>query len=99
MRGRKRRRRLDRDVEDFAQRQRAAGDPFAQRFAFDELRHEESRAVVIADFVNGEDVRMIERRGGARFVQEAVHPLRIAGEFGRNTFSATDRPRVGSTAL
>ena len=42
MRGRERRCRLDGDVEDLAQRQRAARDPLAQRLALDELRDEES---------------------------------------------------------
>ena len=91
MRGRKRRRGLDRDVEDLAKRQRAAREPLAQRLALDELRDEEPRAVVIADLVDGEDVRMIERRSGARFVQEAAHPLRIAGEL-RPQHLERDRP-------
>ena len=91
---RKRRRRLYRDVEDFAQVQRAARDPLAQRLALDELRDEESRAVVIAGFMDGEDVRMVEGRGGARFMQEAAHPLRIAGKLGAQHFQR-DRPAEG----
>ena len=69
------------------------------RFAFDELRDEESRAVVIADFVNGQDVGMIERGSGASLVQEAAHALRIAGELRPQHFERDRPPSVGSTAL
>ena len=92
-----RRRGLDRDVEDFAQRQRPARQPLAKRFALDELRDQEPRAVVIADLVNGQDVRMIERRRGARFVQETAQPLGVAAELRPQHFER-DRPaqrRIG----
>ena len=49
---------------------------------------------MIADFVNRQDVRVIEGRGGARFVQEAAHPLRIAGELGAQHFQR-DRAAEG----
>ena len=94
MRGRKRRRRLDRDVENFAKRQRTALQPFAHGLALDELRHQEPRSVVIADLVNGQDVGMIERGSGAGFVQEPAHALRISREL-RPQHLERDRPPQG----
>ena len=53
--------------------------------------------VVIADLVDGQDVRMIERRGGPRLVQEAAEPLGIAAQL-RPQHLERDRPaerRIG----
>ena len=71
----------------------------AQRLAVDEFRDQEPRAVVIADLVDGQDVRVIERRRGARFVQETAQRSGSPLSSGRSTLSATGRPSVGSTAL
>ena len=46
---------------------------------------------MIAGLVNGQDVWMIERRCGTRFVKEAAQSLRVAANSGRNTFTR-DRP-------
>ena len=43
------------------------------------------RAFVGADVVDGEDVRMIQRAGGARFLLEAAQPVGVGGK----------RPRAG----
>ena len=75
-----RRRGLDADVEDFAKGQRAALETLAHGFAFDELRHQESRAVVIADLVDRQDVGMIERRGGTGLMKKAAEAFRIAAQ-------------------
>ena len=58
----------------------AAGDALAQRLAVDEFRDQESRAVVIADLVNREDVRVVERRRRPRLVQKTAQSLRIAAQ-------------------
>ena len=52
----------------------AAAQSVAQRLAFEQLRHDVRRAVVAADVVDREDVRVIQRRGGARFLLEAPKP-------------------------
>ena len=57
-----------------------AGDALAQRLAVDEFGHQEARAVVIADLVNRQDVRVIERRRRPRFVQETAQSFRIAAQ-------------------
>ena len=65
-----------------------------ERLAFDELHDDVRPAVVLADFVDRADVRMIERGHGARLAQHA--PL---GSGSRPTLSgrilmATRRPSV-----
>ena len=73
-----------------------ARHPLAQRLALDELGDDEVRAVDFADLVNGEDVRMVERRGRPRLLLEAAHAVRVCGEAAGSSLSATLRlePRV-----
>jgi hypothetical protein len=52
----------------------------AKRLAFEEFGHEVRRYLVRADVVDGDDVRMVERGGGARSVFEASQPIGIGGE-------------------
>ena len=57
----------------------------AQRLAFEQLRHDVGHAVVHADVVDREDVRVIQRRSGARFLLEALKPAGIGrGVRGKN---------------
>ena len=86
VRGRERRGGLNGDVEDLAQRERTALQPLAHRFAFDEFGNDEARRLVIADFVDGQDVRMIERRRGPRFLQKPGQPLRVGAELASQHF-------------
>ena len=65
-------------VERLAHRQGAAAQALAQRLAFEQLRDDVGRAVVHADVVHREDVRVIQRRGGSRFLLEALKPAGIA---------------------
>ena len=53
-----------------------------EHFAFDVLHHEEVGALVLADVVDGGDVRGAKRRGRARLGQEARAALRIALRLG-----------------
>jgi hypothetical protein len=55
---------------------------FTQRNAFDVLRGDETRIAVVAKFVDGQNIRMIERRNGAGFLCEALHSFRISRDFG-----------------
>src|SRR5487761_2086754 len=61
------------DLEGLAQAKFAA----AQRFAIDELADD----VAVANVVNGDDVRMIQRRHGPRFAFEACPSRGIARYF------------------
>ena len=48
----------------------------AQRAAGDQLHHQEEAAGLLADVVDRDDVRVVERGGGARLAQEALARLR-----------------------
>ena len=68
-------------AQHLVQRDRAARDPRLQRLALQQLHHHELLAGVLADVVQRADVRMIERRDGARLAEEALHRLRLATRF------------------
>src|SRR5215813_9871336 len=55
---------------------------FAQLLAFEQFGDDIGRAFMRADVVNREDVRVVERRGGAGFLLEAAQAVRIPGELG-----------------
>src|SRR4029077_7721116 len=58
---------FDSPVEDLLERLWLATDVMFQRVAFEELHGDEGDAILVANFVNCADVRMIEGGGGARF--------------------------------
>ena len=47
-------------------------DLLTQRFAFDVLHRDVRPALVLANFVNRENVWMVQRRSSARFLKEAA---------------------------
>ena len=49
--------------------------------AIEELHGDETLSVVLADFVDGADVGMVERGRGARFAAESFERLRILRDF------------------
>jgi hypothetical protein len=46
---------------------------------------------VVADFMDGEDVRVVQRRGGTRLLQEAGEALRVDAQFPAQDLEC-DRP-------
>ena len=60
--------------------ERPATDLVFERFALEELHDDEGLAVVIANFVDGADVGMIQRRSGLRFPLETGERLRVLSE-------------------
>src|SRR5205085_11141072 len=58
---------LNRVVGRLTPRQPVA-DTIAQRLAVEKLHHQVRRAVVVADVVDGDQIRMIDRTGGTRFL-------------------------------
>src|SRR5205823_222972 len=60
---------LDGEIQRFAQRQLAL-QLLPQRDSLEQLRDNEGRSFVRADVVNGKDVGVVERTGGARFQLE-----------------------------
>ena len=67
-------------IQRLAGRQRHAAQLFAQGFTGQQLRDDVRRAVLRADVVNGQDVRMVERGSCARFLLEATQPVSISRE-------------------
>src|SRR5262249_717861 len=48
-----------------------------QRFPFHQFHHNVRTALELARVVYGDDVRMIQRRSGARLLRETLHALRV----------------------
>ena len=69
-----------------------------QRLPVDELHCQKVNAVDLVDGVDGDDVRMIQRRYGARLALESRQAIGVASHLGRETFSATARPSLVSGA-
>ena len=67
------------DIDGLPRRQGAAGEPRAQRLAFEQLRHRVRRAIAVADVVNRQDVRMRERGHRAGLALEARERVRVGG--------------------
>ncbi len=75
-------RRLERDLDRPPHRERAAGQPVAQRLAIQDLGDEIGGVVLRAGVEDGEDVRVIERRGGPRLLLEAADALGVGAQGG-----------------
>ncbi len=75
---------LDGGVEKQIELEGAAGDAFTKRLALEKLHGDESAMLVLADFVDGANVGMVQGRGAARFTLKALEGLTIVGEgFGK----------------
>ena len=102
MRGGERAGHADAGVDHFAQRHRAARDALAEVLALDELHGHEVDAVGIADLVDRDDVRVVERRRRARLALETAHALLVLGEAHRQQFQrrlAVQRDVLGEINL
>ena len=104
MRGVERAGDLDGDRQRFRQRQgrtrlSAPRQTLLERFAVEQLHHEEGGAVVIADVEQRADVGVGELRDRARFAVEPLAQLRIGGERAGSTLIATVRSSRVSRAL
>ena len=71
---------LDGVVDGLARGERPGPQALAQRLALQQLGHDVGRALVRADVVDGEDVGVVERAGGPRFLLEAAEALRVVGD-------------------
>ena len=70
------------EIDGTARIQRTSGDDVRQRLAGHELEGQEQLALVLADLVERRDVRVRERRRRARFLQEPLAAIGIAGDLG-----------------
>src|SRR5205814_9044932 len=60
-----------------------AAPPLAERLPIDELHGHVERALGLADIMDDDDVGMVEGRGGARLVEQALPAPAVVREFGR----------------
>ena len=83
-------------------------DAMLQCFALEQLHGDEMLVFVFADFVDGADVRMVERRGSTRLALETVERWRSGDAGGRNlgrraaeldVFGLIDDPHATATQL
>ena len=68
---------LARDGQHLGNRQRTCDQPLGQRFALDELHHEEGDSTGFVEVVHACDVGMAEHREDARFALEALDVIRV----------------------
>ena len=68
---------LDTELQRLFERQRSPRNPVRERFALEVLHHEECRSLVLADVVNGADVRVIELGHRACLAFEPLAQLRV----------------------
>ena len=103
VRGGERESRLLGNFERVNQRQFAAADSFAQSFALDKFGCQKMRVAFAGKFVNGQDIRMIERRNRLRLALETLEPFRVGDKTGGQNlerdraiqlaYLAPDKPR------
>ena len=78
----------------------AAGDEMLQRHAVEELHGDEGLlAILFADFMDGADVGMIQRRGGSGFAPEAFQGLRVLRDIVGQKFQGDEASKAVSSAL
>src|SRR5207245_815016 len=78
------RRHVGEGAEKQVQLERTAGNALAERLALEKLHSDEGAMIVLADFIDGADVGMVEGGSGAGFALEALEGLAIVGEgFGK----------------
>src|SRR5262245_60069718 len=77
---------LNGDIQRLNQIQLPDFQTLAQSLSVDKLRRNEMGVVDLINFKNGDDVRMVERRGRARLLLESLHPLSISRELLRQEF-------------
>ena len=80
------------DVEQVPQIERPPDSCAIERLALEQLHREVELPVVLVEVVDRADVRVIERRRGARLAAEALDRLLGRGVAGGRTLSATWRP-------
>ena len=72
-------RNLDGQRQNQLRFQRTPSNPVCQRHAVQKFHRDEGLVTVLADVVNGADVRMVESRGRTSFTPEAFQCLRVSG--------------------
>ena len=89
---------LERVVHRLLLRQRPRVEPAAQRLALEQLRDGVGDAVVRAEVVDREDVRMGQRGDRLGLALEARERVGVGGQRAGRTLTATSRPSCASRA-
>ena len=85
---------LDRVPHRLVRRQHPIADDGAERVALEELRHDERVPVMHAEVIHGDDVRVVQGRGGACFELEPTLPGGVARPFRRQHFDRDVAPKL-----
>ena len=80
-------------------RQRPPADLSIEGLSLEQLHGDELRALVLVDFVDGADVRMVERRRRPRLAQEPIGGGFVVGAVRQKELQATRRASFRSSAL
>src|SRR5712692_92564 len=75
-------RNLRRDFNRLSHRQQAGVKQLAQRFPLYHFHRNVVSGTVLSEFVDGNDIRMVEGRRRACFLLETVQPVTVSGECG-----------------
>ncbi len=86
---------LNAQIEQQIEVERPAGDAVLQRGAVQKLHGDERAAFVLADFVDGADVGMVQRGGGARFAPETFQRLRVLDHIEGQEFQGDEAAQLG----
>ena len=91
-------RHLRRDFNCFSHGQQAGDQQLAQRLPLDQLHRNVVSGTVLSEFVDGNDIGVVEGRCRACFLLEAAQPITVRGECGgqnldRNTAIQARIPR------
>ena len=82
---------LNRNIEQLIEREglrrlgalRAASQVITQGLPFQQLHHDEGLPFVLAEFVDGANIGMVQRRGSARLAFKTLQRLGIVAQFFR----------------
>ena len=86
---------FDSQIEQQLHIERPARNPMLQRDAFQKFHRDERVAVLLADFVDGADVGMVQRGSGAGLAAETLQSLRIARNIFRQEFQSNEAAEFG----
>jgi hypothetical protein len=87
---------LDAEIQDKVDGHGLAVDPMLECLAFEEFHGQEGTAVFLADVVDGADIWVVKRRGGARFAAETVEHGKLAADLVRQKL---ERDETAKTAV
>ncbi len=79
---------LNAQFQDAVDRQRSARDQVLQGVSFHQFHDDERLPVELRDLVDGANIRMVQRGGGASFAEETLEGLRVLGGIRRQEFES-----------